>query len=74
MWQNFMFIVKIHNPHSDFGRIHKEKSEPIWGHILQSASLCIKTRSSTLGNAANGQKIHYKTCGTGVSLHLNNFC
>ena len=32
-----MFIVQTHIPHSDLGRIHKEKSEPIWGHILQSA-------------------------------------
>ena len=32
----FIFIVKIHDPPSEFGRIYREKSEPIWGHILQS--------------------------------------
>ena len=37
-----MFIVKIHDPDSEFGRMNKEKSEPIWGHILQSALLISK--------------------------------
>ena len=34
-----MLIVYIHIPHLDLGCIHMEKSEPMWGHIPQSAKI-----------------------------------
>ena len=58
---NCQAYLQIHIPHSDLGRIHKEKSEPNWGHLLKSGSAVINSHTKK-------EKKYRKSKCTNISL------